>query len=164
MAANGITARSSTNGQAVINGIYIPRLKQWNIAQSSSESAWGDSDSVGFTNRKKARRDCTGSLTGVQQNGTGIGNDIMAIVVNSQPVNPQDLAGRIVSIQLWETGVASDNWWFPSALIQNFNITYDMDTKEVVEWTIDFGADGVFYRPYETATGRPTNTYKTVTV
>jgi len=31
--------------------------------------------------------------------------------------------------------------------IQNFNITYDMDTKEVVEWTLDFAADGVFYSP-----------------
>jgi hypothetical protein len=26
-------------------------------------------------------------------------------------------------------------------------MTVDMDTKEVVEWTMDYGADGRFYRP-----------------
>lgn len=150
MAATGNTARCGTDGQAHINGVYVPRVKQWSVTCSTSESTWGDSDSVGFTNRKAARRDCTGSITGVQEGGTYDKNkDIMGILAGGLTAltNPT----RVVAITLWEESGAAPNrrWWFPSAMVQNFNITYDMDTKEVVEWSLDFASDGVFYRPQE---------------
>ena len=149
MSANGLSARCGENGQAHINGVYVPRVKQWSITCSSSESTWGDSDSVGFTNRKAARRDCTGSLTGVQEDNDGATKNIMRILAGSDAAlsNPT----RISNLTLWEeNGVTPKRrWWFPSAMVQNFNITYDMDTKEVVEWTLDFASDGVFFRPQE---------------
>lgn len=147
---NGTSARSGAGGQAYINGRYVVRLKQWSVSVTASESAWGDSDALGFTNRKLARKDCTGSLTGVQQHSNANTQDIYQIISGSTN-SRTPLAGRVTSLELWEDNFyAGDSWYFPSVLIQNFNITYDMDTMEVVEWTMDFAADGLFFRPYET--------------
>jgi hypothetical protein len=38
-------------------------------------------------------------------------------------------------------------------------MTYDQDSKEVVEWTADFGADGKYYYPGES--GAPVETLPT---
>ncbi len=45
------------------------------------------------------------------------------------------------------------------ALITGYQLTLDQDSKEVVGWTADFGADGQYYRPGET--GQPTETFPT---
>jgi hypothetical protein len=107
---------------------------------------------MGYTARKAARKDATGSLTGVQNQGTGV-NDIMYIL-SQRSSEAWDPVGEKLSVTLWESGSPSNRaWYFPSALIQNFNITYDMDTKEVVEWTVDFASDGKWYRPGQSIPG-----------
>ena len=123
-----------------MDGTLIARLTVWNLNASTSESAWGDSDSGGYTNRKKARRDGTGSI------GGKFDEDDQVYDVFRE--------GDIVTLVLWET--ATDYWVFPSALIQNFQLEYNPDTKEVVGWTSDFGADGIFYAPGQA--GAPTHT------
>ena len=140
---NGSTARSGELGKAVIDDVLVVRLTQWTLTAVVSESAWGDSDSQGFTNRKKAKRDATGSVTGKFDTDT----------------TPYELfeEGDIAKLALWETTTAY--WVFPRALMQNFKITYDQDTKEVVEWSSDFGADGIFYKPG--AAGAPAQTLPT---
>lgn len=140
MVANSSTARSGELGKAVVDDVLVARLKNWSLNPTTSETAWGDSDSAGFTNRKNARKDATGSMTGAFDDGS----------------KPYDLfvAGDIVKLVLWEN--ASDYWALPCALIQSFTITYDQDTKEVVEWSSDFGADGIYYYPGEA--GAPVET------
>jgi hypothetical protein len=138
--ADGSTARSGELGKAVIEDTLVARITKWSLEDSVGESAWGDSDSEGYTNRKAARKDCTGSLEGKFD--------------EDSPVYDLFATGDIVELVLWET--ATDYWAFPRALMKNFKITYDQDTKEVVGWTADFGADGKFYRPG--AVGAPAHT------
>lgn len=137
---SGSTARTGELGKAVVDSDLIARLKQWSLNKEASETAWGDSDSEGYTNRKKARIDGTGSIVGAFDEDT----------------KAYDLfqAGDAPELVLFET--ATDYWAFPSSLIKNYQVTYNQDTKEVVEWTSDFGADGKFYYPGEA--GAPAHT------
>lgn len=125
------TAISGRLGKAVVDDALILRLTQWTVNPTAGESAWGDSDSAGYTNRKKARLDCTGSIEGKFDTGTKI--------------YTQFVAGDCVKLVLWED--ATNYWVFPSVLITSFNFTVNQDNQEVVGWTADFGADGIFYRP-----------------
>ena len=131
-------SRTGTNAKAVIDGVLVLRVTQWSITVSAGETAWGDSDSAGFTNRVLARRDATASLTGKFDT-----NKKFYTLFED---------GEQVKLVLWED--AADYWSFPCALVQGFNVTYNQDTKEVVEWSADFGSDGPFYRPgHESASG-----------
>ena len=140
MACPSSTARSGSAANVVVEDTLVLRVKTWQISNSVGESAWGDSDSAGFTNRKAARRDATGSFTGVFDTGR-------------KPYNVFN-PGDAVKLVLWES--ASDYYAFPCALIQSYDVTYDNDTKEVVEYSVGFGADGIFYYPGET--NAPTET------
>jgi hypothetical protein len=128
---SGVSAVSGEIGKAVIDGNLLARLTLWTINRQTSESAWGDSDSAGYTNRKAARRDATGSLAGKLDS-----DDYQYNIFDD---------GDIVTLVLWEN--TSRYWVFPSALIQNFQLEFNPDTKEVVGWTSDFGADGIYYKP-----------------
>ena len=133
MVANSSTARAGNLGKAVVDDTLVARLKTWSFNPIVGESAWGDSDSAGFTNRKAARKDGTGSMTGAFD--------------TTSKVYDLFVPGDIVKLVLWED--ATDYWVMPCALIQSFDVTYDNDTKEVVEWSADFGADGQYYKPGE---------------
>jgi hypothetical protein len=129
----GVSAITGTDGVAVVNSEVILRLKNWSVNPVASESAWGDSDSAGYTVRKLARLDATASMTG--------------ILDSFDPIYDTFLPGDVVDVVLWQTRSAADHWYFPSALITAFNLTSDVDTKEVMEWTCDFGADGKYFKP-----------------
>ena len=128
---SGTTAVSGEIGKAVVDGDLIARLTEWTINEESSESAWGDSDSAGYTNRKAARKDATGTIGGKLDSSDYAYNIFRP--------------GDICKLVLWEN--ASRYWVFPSSLIKNFKLTFNPDTKEVVGWTADWGADGIYYAP-----------------
>ena len=134
----GTTAITGTDGVAEIgDGIIILRLKNWSVNPTGSESAWGDSDSSGHTVRKLARKDCTGSLVGVLDE-------------NGQIYDVFKAGDILAPLVLWQSRTAGDYWYFGSALVTSFNLTSDIDTKEVMEWSMDFGADGIFFFPGQT--------------
>lgn len=140
MTTNSSGARGGADGKVVVEDTLILRAKTWQLNNVTSESAWGDSDSQGYTNRKEARKDATGSFTGVFD-------------TNRKPYAVFS-PGDIVKLVLWEN--ATDYYAFPCALIQGYDVTYDMDTKEVVEYTASWGADGIFYYPGQS--GAPSET------
>ena len=130
-------------GKVEVDDTLIARVKMWEVNPTVEESAWGDSDSAGYTNRVAGRKDCTGSLTGTFD--------------NDDEVYDLFVAGDIVELTLWQSQTPANYWQFPCALIQNFSMSVNMDTKEAVEWSADFGADGIFYRPGQS--GIPAETY-----
>ena len=62
--ANGSTARTGLNAKVVIDDTLMYRMTSFSINPKTSETAWGDSDSGGFTNRSAARKEMTGSVSG----------------------------------------------------------------------------------------------------
>ena len=140
---SGESAVSGELGKAVIDDSLVARITTWSINRQSSESAWGDSDSGGFTNRKRARRDATGTISGKLDS-----DDLQYNLFDD---------GDIVELVLWED--ATRYWVIPRALIQNFQLEFNTDTKEVVGWTASFGADGQYYKPGEN--GAPVQTLPT---
>jgi hypothetical protein len=63
------------------------------------------------------------------------------------------LPGLVTKLALWEDINESTAYWlFECALLQNFSLTMDQDSKEVMEWSVDFGADGKFWRPGQAGT------------
>ena len=135
------TARTGEDGYVTVDGTLVARLTQWSFNPTAAESAWGDSDSAGYTNRKAARKDGTGSMTGKFD--------------TSNKVYDLFMPGDAVELVLWES--KTEYWALPCAIITSFEVTYDQDSKEVVEWTADFGADGKYYYPGES--GAPSHTF-----
>lgn len=140
MTCSSATARTGELAKAVVDDQLVARITQWSFNPTAAESAWGDSDSGGYTNRVGARKDGTGSLTG-KFDSDNKAYDLF-------------MPGDTVKLVLWET--ATDYWVIECALITSFTVTYDQDTKEVVEWSADFGADGKYYYPGEV--GAPAET------
>lgn len=142
MGANSTSARNGVAGKVVVAGQIIARVTKFTINESTNETAWGDSDSLGYTNRKAGRKDASINFEGKF--------DAVSKVYNLLR------AGDNVKLVLWESTTDSDYWVFPCALIQSFQIDVNMDTKEVVTWNATAGSDGIFYCPGES--GAPTET------
>lgn len=132
--ADGSTSVSGDGGKAQLNDILVLRLKTWTINPVTSMSEWGDSDSNGFTNRARARRDATGSLAGVLDSDDDVWDNV--------------LIGEVLApLTLHVRNAPQMFWYFPRVLVTSFNLTVDPDTKEVIEWSFDFASDNVFYEP-----------------
>ena len=56
--------RTGEFAQAVVGGTRIARMTQWSLTENSAETAWGDSDNGGWTVRRRARKDATGTIEG----------------------------------------------------------------------------------------------------
>lgn len=138
--ANSTGAQTGSIGKVVVDSNLILRITQWVINPTASETAWGDSDSGGYTNRASARKDATGSFT--------------AKFDTSKKNYTIFMPGDIVKVILWET--ATTYWALTRALIQGATYTFDPDSKEVVEVSTDFGSDGAYHRPGEA--GAPVET------
>ena len=128
-------------GEVVADGTAFAHATEWAISPKIGESAWGDSDSAGHTLRKGARKDCTGSFGGKFDTG-----DPFYSVVSE---------GDEPSLVLWASRTLY--WWFSCVLVTGYNLTVNMDSKEVVGWTADFGESGKHYKPGEA--GAPSKTY-----
>jgi hypothetical protein len=131
-------------GEIVADGTAIAMATQFSVNPKRGESAWGDSDSAGYTHRKGARKDCTGSLEGKFNS------------VNppySYPVYIDDEPELV----LWMTTTLY--WDIPCGVITTMQLQVNMDSKEVVGWTADWGASGIFYYPGQS--GAPAKTYPT---
>ena len=131
MASGCNTARTGKLGKAVHESTLLARITTWSVNESVGETAWGDSDSGNYTNREGARQDCTGTIEG-KLDDTSPPYDVFRV-------------GDKPKLVLWEN--ASDYWVFTCCLIQSYTQTVDMDTKEVIGWSANFGADGTYYAP-----------------
>ena len=142
--ANSSGAVCGSDGVVAVGTTRVARLTQWSFTPAASSSEWGDSDSAGFTNVKNARKSGSGSLTGKLEATQKAHQDLF-------------MPGDIVKLVLWES--ANEYWYIGRAHIGSYAITFDQDTKEVVEWSVDFAADGQYYRPGEA--GQPTEAFPT---
>ena len=127
---NTLTGRS---GKFVVGTDLVARTTQWAVnPKLASSSAWGDSDGEGYTNRAPGRRDATFSAEGKYDTS----DEIFDIF------QPEDIAIAV----LWMD--ATNLYWdFPRAMCEDFNLTVNIDSEEVIGWTSNWGADGIFYYP-----------------
>jgi len=126
------TVITGRNGEFVFDGARVARVKKWTLnPKLATSSEWGDSDTEGYTARAAGRRDATFDAEGVYDVDTPQYNAFV----------PGDCAIAI----LWMSTTLY--YYFPSALCLDFSITVDMDTEEVVGWTSNWGADGIYYPP-----------------
>ncbi len=143
MACSNESVLTGNAGKVEVDDVAVARITGWEVNPTVEESAWGDSDSAGYTNRVAGRKDCTGSFTGKFD--------------NSDEVYDLFMPGDVAEVVLWQSETPANYWHFPCALIQNYTMSVNTDTKEAVEWSADFGADGIFYRPGQS--GAPAETY-----
>jgi hypothetical protein len=129
---NTLTGR---NGKFQVAASLVARTTQWAVNPTlASSSEWGDSDSSGFTCRAAGRKDATFTAEGKYDSSDEVFDLFM----------PEDIAIAV----LWMNN--SDLYWdFPRAMCTDFNLTVNIDTEEVIGWSANFGADGVFYYPGE---------------
>lgn len=136
------TTITGQNGKFKVGNFVIARATQWALTKTlATKTEWGDSDSAGFTNRARGRRDATFTAEGKYD-------------TNSEQFDIFK-EGDIVTAALW-MNAASLYWAFPRALCDGFNMTVNMDTMEVIGWTSSWGADGPYFAPGES--GAPSYT------
>ena len=127
---NTVTGR---NGKFVVADTLVARITSWDVNPTlAGGSEWGDSDTGGYTARAPGRRDATFNAEGKY--------DTTSSVLNLFEEN--DIAKAV----LW-MDATSLYWAFPRALCNDFSLTVDVDTEEVIGWTSGWGADGIYYRP-----------------
>lgn len=136
------TTKTGRNGKFVIGSTLVARCKEWAVSPKlASKSEWGDSDGGGYTNRASGRRDATFTANGVYDTVSEVFDLFMP--------------GDIVVAVLW-MDATSLYWAFPRALNDDFQLTVNIDSEEVIGWTSSWGADGIFYRPGQS--GAPVHT------
>ncbi|MCK9570113.1 hypothetical protein M0R72_14310 [Candidatus Pacearchaeota archaeon] len=127
---NTLTGRE---GKFAVDTSLVARTTQWSVnPKLASKSEWGDSDSGGYTNRAAGRKDATFNAEG-KYDTTDEVFDLF---------QPEDIAIAV----LW-LNASSLYWDFPRALCDDFNMTVNIDSQEVIGWTSGWGADGIFYYP-----------------
>lgn len=137
---NTLTGR---HGKFYVDGTSVARTTQWSVNKKlANVSEWGDSDSAGFTNRAAGRKDATFSCEGKYETETEV-FDLFQV---------EDVCETYLYIALRTTPAVDYHWHFPRALCNDFKLTVNIDTEEVVGWTSEWGADGVFYYPGESET------------
>jgi len=129
---NTLTGRT---GKFVVGTTLVARTTKWDVNPTlAGGSEWGDSDSNGFTNRAPGRKDCTFTAEG-KYDTTDEVFDLF---------QPEDIAIAV----LWLNNLTL-YWDFPRALCNDFSLSVDIDTEEVIGWTSGWGSDGEFYYPGE---------------
>lgn len=127
---NTLTGR---NGKFAVATVNVARATQWAVNPTlATSNEWGDSDSNGFTNRSPGRKDATFTTEGKLDTATEI-YDIF---------QPEDIVAALLKLD-----AATLQWNFPRAMCNDFNLTVNIDTEEVIGWTGAFGADGEFFKP-----------------
>ena len=127
---NTLTGR---NGKFVVDTSLVARTTQWAVnPKLASTSEWGDSDSAGYTNRAAGRRDATFTAEGKFDTS----DEVFDLF------QPEDIAIAV----LWMNATTL-YWDFPRALCNDFNLTVNIDTEEVIGHTSTWGADGQFFYP-----------------
>lgn len=136
------TALTGRNGKFMVGAVLVARTTQWAVNPAlATKSEWGDSDCGGYTARAAGRRDATFTAEG-KFDTESEQYDLF------QP-------GDIADVTLFMN--ATLYYQFPRALCDNFNLTVNVDTEEVIGWTSSWGADGIFYYPGQT--GAPAKSY-----
>ncbi len=134
---NTLTGR---NGKFYIETTPIARATQWSVnPKLANKSEWGDSDSAGFTNRAAGRKDATFSTEGKFDTETEV-YDVF---------QPEDIATVYLYLAKVTSPAVDLHWLFPRALCDDFKLSVNIDTEEVIGWSAEWGADGIFYYPGE---------------
>ncbi len=132
---NTLTGR---NGKFYIDTTPVARATQWSVdSKLANKSEWGDSDSAGYTNRAPGRRDATFSSEGKFDTSDEV-YDLF---------QPEDVAIVFLYLAKVDSPALDLHWYFPRALCDDFKLSVNIDTEEVIGWTSDWGADGIFYYP-----------------
>ena len=120
-------------GRFVVGTTLVARTTKWDVnPKLASKSEWGDSDSAGYTNRASGRWDATFTAEG-KFDTTREQYDLF-------------MPGDILIATLW-MNITALYWDFPRALCDDFKLSVDIDSEEVIGWTSSWGADGVFWKP-----------------
>jgi len=131
---NTITGR---DGKFTVDAALVARTTQWQQTKTlATKTEWGDSDSAGYTNRAAGRRDST--FTGEGKYDT------------SDEVFDLFQEGDIIQATLFLNNTAPLLYYdYPRALCDNFQLTVNIDTAEVIGWTSAWGSDGIYHYPGE---------------
>ena len=141
--ACSLTALTGRNGKFQVGSTIVARLSQWAVnPKLASKSEWGDSDTAGYTARMAGRKDATFSCDGKFDSASE----------QYDLFQPGDKAACV----LW-MNITTLYWDFPCAMNDDFSMSLNVETEEVVGWTSAWGADGIFYYPGQA--GATSNTY-----
>ena len=124
-------------GRFKVADTLVARTSQWQVTRTlAGKTEWGDSDSAGHTNRAAGRKDSTFTAEGKYD--------------TSDEVFDLFQEGDILQSTLFLNNEAPYLYYdFPRAMCDNFQLTVNIDTGEIIGWTSSWGEDGKSYYPGE---------------
>lgn len=137
------TAVTGRKGKFQVGTSLVARTTQWSVnPKLATKSEWGDSDTAGYTARMAGRKDATFSAEGKFDDADE----------QYDLFQPGDKAIAVLWIRIAETTpvvISALYWDFPCAMCDDFNMSVNIDSQEVIGWTSAWGTDGVYYYPGE---------------
>lgn len=137
------TAVTGRKGKFQVGDVLVARTTQWSVnPKLATKTEWGDSDTAGYTARMPGRKDATFTAEGKFDDADE----------QYDLFQPGDKAVAVLWIRPAETDpvvITALYWDFPCAMNDDFNMSVNVDTQEVVGWTSAWGADGIYYYPGE---------------
>lgn len=139
MACGSANTITGVDGEHVVGSTRVARLMQWAVNPTLATSEeWGDSDTAGYSAFAPGRKTATFTTEG-------------KFDTSSEVYNIFDIGDNSISV-LWMNNTLY--WDFPCSVCNDFNLTVNVDTQEVVGWTSAWNADGIFYKPGASPNGR----------
>lgn len=126
------TAVTGALGVFQVGATRVARAKQFSVnTKLASKSEWGDSDTEGYTARMPGRKDGTFSAQGVFDS-------------TNQQYDVFGEGDKAVAVLWMNLTLYYD---FPCAMCDDFSLSVNIDSQEVIGWTSNWGADGIYYKP-----------------
>jgi hypothetical protein len=142
--AGTTSALTGRYGKFSVGTAVVARTTQFAVSPKlASKTEWGDSDTAGYTARMSGRKDATFSAEGkydLEEEQFDLfqpGDKAQATLWMRKPI-----ASPVALDAIY--------WDFPCAMCEDFSMTVNMDSQEVIGWSSAWGADGIYYRPGDT--------------
>jgi hypothetical protein len=108
----------------------LAEITDWSFNTSANVTAWGSSSSAGFKKRKAGTKDGSGSFSGKLD--------------DSDVILDHCTQGAEVTLKL---GFATGKEFTVPAVVESVDWKVDIDSGEVVGWTVNFGSNGAWTEP-----------------
>lgn len=127
------TTLTGVDGKFSVDDQLVARITQWEVNPTLDTSMeWGDSDGGGYTLAAPGRKGCSFDTEG-------------KFDTDSEVYDLFQPGDKLASV-LW-INASTLYWDFPCALCKDFSLSVNVDTQEVIGWSAEWKADGVFYYP-----------------
>lgn len=125
-----MAGQSGKDGKVLAGATQLAEITKWTFNPKSNNPAWASSDSAGYKKRVAGVKDGGGSIEGKFDSSS----KFYTLVAE----------GDEVTLKLY---LDATRYYSVPAIIDDYSLTVDMDTGDVVGWSANFSTNGAWTEP-----------------